>query len=171
MNFAGQVPLSFVSFSMMSMFQNAERLMPNSGILLLLGKVKFKFLFSFVSMLLPAGIPRMTRKLTRIFALFRPCCKTDARCGGGCVRSSAISPTNAAGERRSVSGRYSVPHYTYVSRTGVICSSIYWRAHGELAVSMFQALVQIFHPGSDVICPASPNGQGRGRRSTDEWPS
>jgi hypothetical protein len=23
----------------------------------------------------------MTPKLTRIFALFRPCCKTDARCG------------------------------------------------------------------------------------------
>jgi hypothetical protein len=23
----------------------------------------------------------MTSKLTRIFALFRPCCKTDARCG------------------------------------------------------------------------------------------
>ena len=39
----------------------------------------------------------------------------------------------------------------YVSRTGVICSSIYRCARVELTVSMFEAVVQIFHLGSDVI--------------------
>ena len=40
-------------------------------------------------------IPRITSELTQIFALFRPCCKTDARCG--LATSSSGSPNDGRG--------------------------------------------------------------------------